>query len=80
MYLAVTLQLKTSQQQRSLELNKGKPVMEGIQRGTTTYSGPSRETGLFIQVSGNTLTLVEAPDYDLLAESFGEHGGLCELH
>lgn len=31
------------------ELNKGKPVMEGIQGGTDTDSGPARETDLFKQ-------------------------------
>ncbi|XP_050964045.1 uncharacterized protein LOC127164249 isoform X3 [Labeo rohita] len=46
------------------ELNKGKPVMEGIQGGTDTDSGPARETDLFKQVSGNTLTHLEPPVYD----------------
>ncbi|RXN33974.1 C-type lectin domain family 10 member A [Labeo rohita] len=46
------------------ELNKGKPVMEGIQGETDTDSGPARETDLFRQVSGNTLTHLEPPVYD----------------
>ncbi len=33
----------------ALDLNKGKPVIEGIQGGTATDSGPARVTGLFIQ-------------------------------
>ncbi|XP_073695113.1 uncharacterized protein [Garra rufa] len=36
------------------EFNKEKPVMEGIQGVTDTDSGPSGETDLFSQVSGNT--------------------------
>ncbi|KAK2896335.1 hypothetical protein Q8A67_010823 [Cirrhinus molitorella] len=58
----------TAAEELALELNKGKPVIEGIQGGTATDSGLSRETGLFIQVSGNALTLVEPPDYDLPRE------------
>lgn len=39
----------TTAEELALELNKGKPVMEGTQWGTATDSGPARETGLFIQ-------------------------------
>ncbi|XDV28108.1 hypothetical protein PO909_031494, partial [Leuciscus waleckii] len=54
----------TPAEELALDLNKGKPVIEGIQGGTATDSGPARETGLFIQLAGNTLTLLEPPDYD----------------
>ncbi|XP_073695106.1 uncharacterized protein [Garra rufa] len=45
-------------------LNKKKPVMKGIQGVTDTDSGPAGETDLSTQVSGNTLTLLEASDSD----------------
>ncbi|CAJ1048440.1 hypothetical protein GBF38_000419%2C partial [Xyrichtys novacula] len=38
--------------------------MEGIQGGTTTDCVPATQTGCFIQVSGNTLTLLEPPEDD----------------
>ncbi len=39
----------TTAEELALDLNKGKPVIEGIQGGTATDSGPARDTGLFIQ-------------------------------
>lgn len=39
----------TPAEELALDLNKGKPVIEGIQGGTATDSGPARDTGLFIQ-------------------------------
>ncbi|XP_077060455.1 uncharacterized protein LOC143712138 [Siphateles boraxobius] len=54
----------TTAEELALDLNKGKPVIEGIQGGTSTDSGPASDTGLFIQMAGSTLTLLEPPDYD----------------
>ncbi|XP_073338375.1 uncharacterized protein [Pagrus major] len=48
----------TPAQELALHLNKGRPVMEGIQGGTAT------DSVRFIQVSGNTLTLLEPPEDD----------------
>ncbi|KAK0143164.1 hypothetical protein N1851_018715 [Merluccius polli] len=45
----------TPAEELALHLNKGRPVMEGIQGGTVTDSVPATETVHFIQVSGNTL-------------------------
>ncbi|KAM9500933.1 uncharacterized protein Hap1MRO34_006915 isoform 1-T1 [Clarias gariepinus] len=59
----------TPAEELALDLNKGKPVIEGIQGGTATDSGPARDTGLFIQLAGNTLTLLDPPDYDLPREA-----------
>ncbi|XP_042619684.1 uncharacterized protein LOC109089446 isoform X2 [Cyprinus carpio] len=59
----------TTAEELALDLNKGKPVIEGIQGGTATDSGPARDTGLFIQVDGNTLTLLEPPDYNSSREA-----------
>lgn len=39
----------TTAEELALDLNKGKPVIEGIQGGTATASGPARDTGLLIQ-------------------------------
>lgn len=39
----------TTAEELALDLNKGKPVIEGIQGGTATDSGPARDTGLLIQ-------------------------------
>ncbi|KAK0131304.1 hypothetical protein N1851_033990 [Merluccius polli] len=55
----------TPAEELALHLNKGRPVMEGIQGGTVTDSVPAIETVRFIQVSGNTLTLLEPPEDDL---------------
>ncbi|XP_048058136.1 uncharacterized protein LOC125275333 isoform X2 [Megalobrama amblycephala] len=59
----------TTAEELALDLNKGRPVIEGIQGGTATDSGPARDTGLLLQVAGNTLTLLEPPDYNSSREA-----------
>ena len=39
----------TPAEELALDLNQGRPVMEGIQGGTATDSVPPTETALFIQ-------------------------------
>ncbi|XP_046881830.1 uncharacterized protein LOC124471381 isoform X2 [Hypomesus transpacificus] len=53
----------TPAEELSLVLNKGRPVMEGIQGGTATDCVPPTETALLIHVSGDTVTLLP-PDED----------------
>ncbi|KAK0151074.1 hypothetical protein N1851_007765 [Merluccius polli] len=58
-------QAMTPAEELALHLNKGRPVMEGIQGGTViTDSVPATQTVHFIQVSGNTLSLLEPPEDD----------------
>nr|XP_046174641.1 uncharacterized protein LOC124007856 isoform X6 [Oncorhynchus gorbuscha] len=45
----------------ALELNKGRPVLEGIPGGKETSIGSSQDATRFIQVSGSTVFLLEPP-------------------
>ncbi|KAL7400373.1 hypothetical protein ABVT39_011025 [Epinephelus coioides] len=54
----------TPAEELALDQNRGRPMVEGIQRGTASDSVPPTETALFIQVSGDTLTLLEPPEDD----------------
>ncbi|XP_049433914.1 uncharacterized protein LOC125889801 isoform X2 [Epinephelus fuscoguttatus] len=52
----------TPAEDRALELNRGRPVLEGIPGGTDSNINPSQEdASLFIKVSGNTISLLEPP-------------------
>ncbi|XP_049899288.1 uncharacterized protein LOC126389633 [Epinephelus moara] len=52
----------TPAEDRALELNRGRPVLEGIPGGTDLNINPSQEdASLFIKVSGNTISLLEPP-------------------
>ncbi|XP_076602126.1 uncharacterized protein LOC143329876 isoform X3 [Chaetodon auriga] len=51
----------TPAEDKALAHNKGRPVLEGIPGGTDTNICPSQEATRFIQVSGNTVTLLESP-------------------
>ncbi|KAJ8286291.1 hypothetical protein GJAV_G00036780 [Gymnothorax javanicus] len=52
----------TPAEELALDLNRGRPILEGIPGGITTDSVPPSETAPFIQVSGNTITLLELPE------------------
>nr|XP_020444955.1 uncharacterized protein LOC109953845 isoform X5 [Monopterus albus] len=51
----------TPAEDMALELNKGRPVLEGIPGGKETSIGPSQDATRFIQVSGSTVFLLEPP-------------------
>ncbi|XP_071241426.1 uncharacterized protein [Salvelinus alpinus] len=51
----------TPAEDMALELNKGRPVLEGIPGGKETSIGSSQDATRFIQVSGSTVFLLEPP-------------------
>ncbi|CAM4512426.1 unnamed protein product [Leuciscus chuanchicus] len=51
----------TPAEDMALELNKGRPVLEGIAGGKETSIGSSQDATRFIQVSGSTVFLLEPP-------------------
>nr|XP_046170612.1 uncharacterized protein LOC124005405 isoform X3 [Oncorhynchus gorbuscha] len=51
----------TPAEDMALELNKGRPVLEGIPGGKETSIGSSQDVTRFIQVSGSTVFLLEPP-------------------
>ncbi|XP_074538431.1 uncharacterized protein LOC141799884 [Halichoeres trimaculatus] len=57
-------QALTPAEELALDLNKGRPVMKGIQGGTVTDSVLATERCAFLQVSGDTVLLLEPPEDD----------------
>ncbi|KAM9401458.1 uncharacterized protein ACWYII_031017 [Salvelinus alpinus] len=51
----------TPAEDMALELNKGRPVLEGIPGGKETSIGSSQDATRFIQVSGSSVFLLEPP-------------------
>ncbi|XP_064882690.1 uncharacterized protein LOC135574723 isoform X3 [Oncorhynchus nerka] len=51
----------TPAEDMALELNKGRPVLEGIPGGKETSIGSSQDATRFIQVPGSTVFLLEPP-------------------
>nr|XP_046201834.1 uncharacterized protein LOC124033693 [Oncorhynchus gorbuscha] len=51
----------TPAEDMALELNKGRPILEGIPGGKETSKGSSQDATRFIQVSGSTVFLLEPP-------------------